>query len=172
MRSKAKIGGHPIHPMLITVPIGLFIGTLVADVLYQTSGNVFWYDVAWWTMAGGILGALLAAVPGMIDYFGVARHTRARATATAHMVINLTVVALYAISLYLRNDHGALDGAPWAWAFGLDVVSIAMLSASGWLGGELVYRFGIGMEREAMRISMLDEDRVGLERADEEHVLR
>lgn len=172
MRSKAHIGGHPIHPMLVTVPIGLFVATLVADVAYQTSGNVFFYDVAWWTMAGGIVGALAAAVPGLLDYFYVAQHTRARATATAHMIINLTVVAVYAASLYLRMDHEALTGTMWGVAFGLEVLSIAALSASGWLGGELVFRFGLGVEREAMRISMLDEDRVGLERADEEHVLR
>ena len=172
MRSKAKIAGHPIHPMLIPLPIGLFVGAIVADVLYQTSGNVFWYDVAWWTMAGGVVTALLAAVPGLIDYFAVARRTRARTTATVHMALNLTVVALYAVNLYIRNDHGALAGGTWGLAFGLDILAAGMLSASGWLGGELVYRFGIGFGREAMRISMLDEDRVTLERADEEHQLR
>lgn len=172
MRSKAKVGGHPIHPMLIPIPIGLFVATLVADVAYQTSGDVFWYDLAWWTMAGGIVGALLAAVPGLIDYFGVARHSRAQATATAHMLINLSVVAVYAASLYLRLDHGALTGTMWAVAFGAQVLAAAALTVSGWLGGDLVYRYGLGMEREAMRISMLDEDRVVLERADEEHVLR
>ena len=172
MRSKAQVGGHPLHPVLVTIPIGLFVATIVADAAYQTSGNVFWYDVAWWTMAGGVVGALLAAVPGLIDYVGVARKSRARATATAHMIINLAVVAIYLASLYVRYDHAALAGGAWALAFGLDVLAIAMLSASGWLGGELVYRFGIGFEREAMRISMLDEDRVALERADEDRILR
>lgn len=172
MRSKAKVAGHPIHPMLVPIPIGLFIGALVADVAYQTSGNVFFYDLAWWAMAGGIVGALAAAVPGLIDYLTVARHTRARPTATAHLIINLTVVAFYAVNCAMRVGHGALAGTTWGLAFALDVVAIALLSVSGWLGGEMVFRFGIGIEREAMRISMLDEDRVSLEKADEEHVLR
>ena len=172
MRSKARIAGHPIHPMLIPIPIGLFVATLVCDVAYQATANVFWYDVAWWTMAGGVLGALVAAVPGLIDYMGVARHSRGRATALAHMVINLTVVAAYLANLWLRNDHGALFGAPWALAFGLEIVAVAALSASGWLGGELVYRFGLGIEREAMRVSMLDEDRVTIDQADTDRVIR
>ncbi len=172
MRSKAKVGGHPIHPMLVPVPIGLFVGALAADAAYQFTANVFFYDLAWWAMAGGIVGALAAAIPGLIDYLTVARLSRARAIATSHLIINLTVVGLYLVNCYVRYGHGALTGTAWGLAFSLEVVSIALLSVSGWLGGEMVYRFGIGIEREAMRISMLDEDRVRLEKADEEHVLR
>lgn len=170
MKSKAQIGGHPLHPILVTIPIGLFVATLAADVIYAVGGNGFFYDVAWWTMAMGVVGVVFAAIPGLIDYLGVARRTQANATALAHMALNSAVSLMYLANLYLRYDHAAVVGGAWWLAFGMDVAAVALLSASGWLGGELVYRYGIGMERDAMRISMLEEDRVGARTDD--HVLR
>lgn len=172
MRSKASIGGHPLHTVMVTIPIGMFTAALASDIAYQVSGQIFWYEVAWWALLAGMVSALAAAVPGLIDYFAVARHTPARATAIAHLIINVTVVAVYTLSLWLRRDYGALEGTAWALAFGLEAVSFAALGASGWLGGEMVYRFGLGMNRDAMRISMFQEDSQGVLHEDSERTLR
>lgn len=161
MKSKASIKGHPVHPMLVTLPIGLLTASLVADFVYLARGETFWYDFAWWTMAGGIAGALLAAVPGLIDYFGVVRKSAiARATGRMHMLINLTVVAVYAVNLYLRSGQAALGGGRLGTVVTLSVLSMLTLGFSGWLGGRLVYRYGVGVDREQMRVTMLEEERV------------
>lgn len=158
MRSKASIKGHPIHPMLIPIPIGLLVGSLVADLVYMADGSIFWYDMAWWTMAFGVIAALVAAVPGLIDYNATVKHDRkAKAVGLAHMIINLSVVGLYVLNLALRYDRLAADGPMLGATLALSILAILALSASGWLGGELVYRFGVGMGRAEPRVTIAPE---------------
>jgi uncharacterized membrane protein len=140
MRTPASIAGHPIHPMLVPIPIGLWVFSLVCDIVFTVGGkNPDWATVALFTMGGGIVGALLAAVPGLIDLLSLPE--RARKIALMHMSINLAVVVLYVINLWMRargpGDPGAL-----MW---LSVVSIGLLAASGWLGGKLVYELGVAV---------------------------
>lgn len=158
MRSKASIKGHPIHPMLIPIPIGLLVGSLVADLIYMADGSLFWYDMAWWAMAFGVVGALVAAIPGLIDYNAVVKRDRkARAIGLAHMIINLSVVGLYLLNLALRYNHLAASGPMFGATLALSVIAILALSASGWLGGELVYRFGVGMGGGEPRVTIAPE---------------
>lgn len=158
MRSKVSIKGHPIHPMLIPIPIGLLVGSLVADMVYLADGRLFWYDMAWWTMAFGVIGALVAAIPGMIDYNAVVKEDRkARATGLAHMIINFSVVGLYLLNLALRYNHLATDGPMLGATLALSILAILALGASGWLGGELVYRFGVGMSPQEPRVTIAPE---------------
>jgi uncharacterized membrane protein len=165
MKSNATLFGHPIHPMLVTLPIGGFVASLVADIAYLATHVVFWYDAAFWAMAFGVVTALIAAVPGLIDYNTTIRHSeRAYPTARRHMLINLTVVAVYAINLYLRHGYAASAGGMLAVAVGLNVLALAALSYSGYLGGHLVYRYGIGLGREDLRISMMESERERVER--------
>ena len=146
MRSKVAIAGHPLHPMLVPVPIGLLVGAVVADIAYLVTGrDHMWYDIAFWALIGGVISALLAALAGFGEYFLVARHTDARGMATVHMVLNLLAVALFFVSILLRLDDGALRGSRFGAAFALSLVAIALLSVSGWLGGELSYRKHLGM---------------------------
>ena len=98
----ATIAKHPIHPMLVVFPIGLWIFSLVCDLVYLFGpANPLWRDMAFYTMAGGWIGALAAAVPGLIDYFSMSPGA-AKRTATTHMTLNLVVVTLYAINLWIR----------------------------------------------------------------------
>src|SRR5947207_14718582 len=108
MRTPASVHGHPIHPMLVVFPIGLFIFSFVCDLVSTLSADMTtWKTVAFYTMAGGLLGALAAAIPGLIDLFSLT-DTRIRHIALAHMTINLVVVALYGLNLWLRiSDAGA-----------------------------------------------------------------
>lgn len=149
MRSKAAFLGHPIHPMLVGVPIGLLVGTLIFDILYLADGrDQLWYDIAFWTATLGVVSALVAALPGFVDYAFVAVRSDAAGVATAHMAANLLMVALFAVSVILRLEDGATDGSRLAAAVGLSAAGVALLGVSGWLGGELAYRHRIGVEPE------------------------
>ena len=141
MSSRASIKGHPIHPMLVVFPIGLWTFSLVADLVYEWGlGNQTWSVLAYYTMIGGLVGALLAAVPGLIDLVAI-RDPKTKRIGIAHMVINLVAVALYATNIYLRSTPGYDTKLPIA----LSVLGIGLLSVSGWLGGELVYVYGIAV---------------------------
>ena len=136
----ARVGKHPIHPMLVVLPIGLWIAALVFDIVHAVSGNPLWRTLAFWNIAAGIIGALLAAVPGFVDYLDL--EGRARRIATFHMVLNLGAVALFAVNWYIRTR---VAPGSW-WPLALSVIGVVGIGISGWLGGELVYAERVGVE--------------------------
>ena len=148
MRTPASILKHPIHPMLIVFPIGLWIFSLACDLIRLAGGSgQAWITVAFYSMIGGLIGALCAAVPGLIDllyYKGGAPPVKK--IALTHMTINLIVVALYAINIWLRA--GALDGKGVGLSTPvlLSIIGVALLFVSGWLGGQMVHVYGVGVE--------------------------
>ncbi|MGH7587498.1 MAG: DUF2231 domain-containing protein [Gemmatimonadota bacterium] len=148
MASPASIGKHPIHPLLVPLPIGLWIFSLVCDAVYAfVSTEVFWDRMAFWTILGGIVGALLAAVPGFIDFLSLT-DPRVKRIALTHMLVNLTTVALYAVNLWLRTTSPPGAGTPVV----LSIVGVLLLAVAGWLGGELVFRHGVAVERPSPTI--------------------
>lgn len=139
MHTPASIARHPIHPMLVAVPIGLWVFSLVCDLARVSGGeSPNWEIVAWYSIVGGIVGALVAAVPGFIDMLSLPPGLKR--IALAHMTINLTVVALFVVNAWMRRD-GATDAAFW-----LSLFSVALLAVSGWLGGKMVYVHGVAVE--------------------------
>jgi len=142
MHTRASIAGHPIHVMLVSIPIGLWVFSLVCDLILLGGHNPdLWFTVGYITMAGGIVGALLAAIFGAIDLFSLSKgHTRN--VGLVHMTINLGVVVLFVLDLWLRT--GELDSM--AVPFTLSVVAILALLVAGWLGGELVHVHMIGVD--------------------------
>lgn len=144
MRTPANIAGHPIHPMLVTIPIGLWIFSLVADLIaLRSDAPETWALVALYALIGGIVGALAAALPGLIDLLSL-KDRAIKKTALVHMSLNLAIVALYVVNALLRWDTTAVGGLPLA----LSVLAIAMLAVSGWLGGKMVYLAGVGVSTE------------------------
>ena len=140
MRTPANIAGHPIHPMLVTLPIGLFVFSFVCDLIYVFgSGNPTFAILALYTMAGGIVGALAAAIFGFIDLMSLPPEPRK--TGLAHMTINLVVVVLYVINCWLRSGTPESPGG-YVW---LSLIAIALLVVSGWLGGRMVYVYGVAV---------------------------
>ena len=140
MRTPANIAGHPIHPMLVTLPIGLFVFSFVCDLIYVFgSGNPTFAIVALYTMAGGIVGALAAAIFGFIDLMSLPPEPRK--TGLVHMTINLVVVVLYVINFWLRSGTPEAPGG-YVW---LSLIAIALLVVSGWLGGKMVYVYGVAV---------------------------
>ena len=100
MSSPASIKKHPRHPMLVGVPIGLWVFAMVCDVIHAASGNSVWQTVATYCVAGGIAGAVLAAVPGLIDYFSI-DETEMKRIANLHLAVNLGAVVLFTINFWL-----------------------------------------------------------------------
>jgi uncharacterized membrane protein len=144
MRTPAQIAGHPIHPMLVTIPIGLWLFSLVADLIAMRSGSPeTWTAAALYTMVGGIIGALAAALPGLIDLLSLG-DAPVKKTAVTHMSINLTIVVLYVINAWTRY-HASVSPTV---SLALSVIAIAMLLVSGWLGGKMVYEAGVAVHTE------------------------
>ena len=142
MTTPASIRRHPIHPMLIVFPVGLWVFSLACDIIYHLGANdPVWKNLAFYSMAGGIIGALLAAVPGFIDYLSLT-DPRVKMTATTHLALNLIVVALFIFNLGLR--YNALPSSNSSGTL-LSVAAIAVLCVSGWMGGTLVYEHRVGV---------------------------
>lgn len=141
-RSSASIGKHPLHPMIIPLPIGLWIFSIVADIIFKMGwGGAAWNDAAFYTIGAGIVGALVAALPGMIDLTGIT-NPKTKSIGIWHMSFNLIAVVVYGIDLWLRTRRPAGDILP----IMLSVVGIILITISGWLGGELVYVRGVAVE--------------------------
>ena len=141
METPASIAKHPIHPMLVALPIGLWVFSLVSDIIYRAGwGPAVWNDVAFYTMAGGIVGALIAAVPGLVDLLSLSG--RPKVIGIWHMCFNLIAVAIFAISLWMRTSYAPGALLP----FALSIIGVVLLGVSGWLGGELVYRHAVAVE--------------------------
>jgi len=141
VRSKFALAGHPIHPMLVAIPIGLFAWTLVSDIVYLgTDHDHMWYNIAFWSGIAAMVSALVAALPGFGDYFTMALKSDAAAMATAHMLLNLGVVALFFIAMLFMLDDNAVSGGALGATVALHAVGVGALLVSGWLGGEMVFR--------------------------------
>jgi uncharacterized membrane protein len=144
MRTPASIAGHPIHPMLVPIAIGCFVFSFASDLICCATGSGEpWNTLAYYTMIGGILGALAAAVPGLIDLLSLPAGIRS--TGVKHMIINLTVVALYACNVWMRHNAPQDLKVPVI----LSTVAILMLLVSGWLGGKMVFEGGVGVDTTA-----------------------
>lgn len=145
MSTPASIAKHPIHPMLVVFPLGLLFTAVVFDVLTRLTGAEIWRTLAFYDIAAGVIGGLIAAGPGLIDYFTLVG--RARTLGTWHMVINVATILIFAVSLVLRTQWGAQwvpagSSLPQA----LTIVGAVSLGAGGWLGGHIVYVYGVGVE--------------------------
>lgn len=145
MKASANIAGHPIHPMLVSIPIGLWVFAMVADIIFMWRGNPAWKTVAFYCIAGGIVGAALAAAIGLIDLLGV-KDTKAFRVGVMHAGFNVAALVLFILNLYLRTDGGSqLVGSNSSVPLALSVIGVLILGVSGWLGGELVFRYGLGV---------------------------
>jgi uncharacterized membrane protein len=146
MRTPASIAHHPIHPMLVALPIGLWIFSFICDLAFVLGvGASLWFTLGFYTMIGGTAAALLAAIPGTIDMLSL--RGRVRSLALTHMGLNVTIVLLYAVNIGMRISDPALAGLPLA----LSGLSIALLAVSGWIGGHMVYVHAVAVDTDAAK---------------------
>ncbi len=140
--------GHPFHPILVTIPIGAWVASLVFDIIGLVSDDPAPYvHGAWVLIVIGLIGAVLAAIWGFLDYLQLGRGTDARRTATIHMALNLGVTVLFVVNLLVRlsaDDHDEVSIV----GFILSIVGLAVLGVSGWLGGKLAYHYGVRVADE------------------------
>jgi uncharacterized membrane protein len=146
MRSQASIGGHPLHPMLIVIPAGGFLLTFIMDLVHIATGNDLWWSATLPVLLVSVIGALVAAVPGLVDLVTVVPKGQATLTGLTHMVLNLALVVVAAINTWTRWSHDslgvAIEGTPgWAWSF----LGVGILAVSGWLGWRMVQTHHVGV---------------------------
>jgi uncharacterized membrane protein len=151
MKSRAAIAGHPLHPIFVTIPIGLWSFAPVCDLVYLLGwGDASWKTVAFYCIGGGIAGAIPAIITGLIDY-PIVQGAAAQLFAKFHLIFNSAVSLLFLASFGLRYEEFKAT-------FGLlpvilSFVGAMLLGISGWLGGELVSRFGVSVHRESPHAS-------------------
>jgi uncharacterized membrane protein len=149
MKAKVNVAGHALHPMLVVFPLGLLATSVVWDIFYLATKNGIWGVVSYWSIVAGVVGGLLAAVPGFIDWWGIPKNTRARVVGAYHMALNLVVVGLFIVTILARS------AAPEGYAFvgvGRMIfgwIGVAVALVSSWLGGELIETLGMAVRDDA-----------------------
>jgi uncharacterized membrane protein len=141
MSTPASIAKHPIHPMLVAFPIGLLVFSLACDLIYAATNFPTWMTVALYSMGGGIIGALLAAVPGFIDFLSI-REPEIKAIAWKHMLTNVLGLLIFIANFFLRLN----DAVSWTAGLVLSIIGVLIFAFGGWLGGEMVYVKGMAVE--------------------------
>ncbi|RPI27505.1 MAG: DUF2231 domain-containing protein [Chloroflexota bacterium] len=144
---QGKPFGHPLHPALVHFPIGLLILSLLLDIAARLwTDQEGLYQAAFYTMAFGTVAGALAAIAGFADWTDIRRDHPAKKTATTHMLLNLTALALFGINLFLRSRQPGLAGTSLVY-LGLSLAGVGIILVSGYLGGKMVYEDGIGAGR-------------------------
>jgi uncharacterized membrane protein len=143
MESRVKLAGHPAHPVLIVFPLGLLSTAVVFDILYLVTSAVRWTEVAYYLIGAGVIGGLAAAIPGWVDWAAIPVRTRAKRVGLVHGIGNVLVLGLFALSWLLRHPNSS---QPPIGAIVAGVVGVVLVSATAWLGGELVEHLGVGVD--------------------------
>lgn len=141
MKSKASTKGHPIHPILVTFPIAFFAATLFFDIAGSVCDKPGFFQTARYLNVAGIISALVAAVPGLIDYLGtIPPASSAKKRGTQHGLLNVTVVIIFFIAFMLKRSASSITVI-----IILETIGVLLLGVAGWMGGTLVYRNQVGV---------------------------
>ncbi len=150
--------GHPFHPIMVTVPIGAWISSLVFDVAAHVSDDAQTFaEGAFWLILIGIVGSAVAALLGLLDLMVIPRGTRAFRIGLTHMALNATVAVLFIVNFAMRASQGYED--PSTTGLVLTIVALVILGVSGWLGGMLAYRYGVRVADESTQAEGMAPDR-------------
>jgi uncharacterized membrane protein len=161
MQGKATIAGHPLHPILVTVPIGCFVAAVTADVISIWAGPQFWAQMSTWLLLFGLISGLIAAFFGFIDYLSAPMTMQAKNLAAWHMALNVTALVVFGWACAIRfQDHTAIAG------YALTGLGIVVLGFAGYLGGEVAHRHLVGSDERDRTTTRLAEDRSASERGE------
>src|SRR5688572_22903174 len=147
MESRVKLFGHPVHPMLVVFPLGLLATAVIFDILYLIFGNRLLPTASYYMIAAGILGGLLAAIFGFVDWMALPNGSRAKNIGLWHVLGNVTIVGLFAVSCLVRGNN--VDFVPDITALILSFAGAALALVTAWIGGELVLHLGVGVNPSA-----------------------
>src|SRR5262245_3703161 len=152
MQSKASIAGHPVHPMLIPFPLALWLTSFAADILFYFVRHPTLLVISKFLLAAGCLGAVAAAIPGIIDWLSI-KNGDVKRVANWHARLNIIALVVFAISLFLRlGRYSHFVGRRLTLPFLLSLVGVILIAISGWLGGELVFHYGVGQTRDGENV--------------------
>jgi uncharacterized membrane protein len=142
---QGRFMAHPLHPALVHLPIGFWIGSLIFDAISATQGDPaagnFFVNAGWWCMLLGCVLALPAAITGLAEFIDVPANTRVQRVALTHMTLNILVLGSYIVQLFIRDR--ALGFVP-ASLLTINLVTVVVLGISGYLGGKMVFEYGVG----------------------------
>jgi len=141
-RSTVRIGTHPIHPILVPVPIACFVGTLLTDLSYWWTMDMMWADFSAWLVTVGVIMGWLAGIVGSIDFFGN-RQIRQQAPAWPHAVGNFAALVLATLNMMVHTRDAWTSVVPWGLT--LSAIVVLILLFTGWMGWSMVYRYGVGV---------------------------
>ena len=144
--SGVKFLGHSLHPILIVFPLGLLGGATFFELFFLISGRTEFALVSFWLIIAGLIGGLVAAPFGLLDWVAIASGTRAKTIGLIHGLTNVLALLLFAVSGYLRWNSETRPGVV---ATSLVFIGFIVALFGGWLGGELVERLGIGVHEGA-----------------------
>ena len=144
VRSTAQIASHPIHPMLVPIPIACFVGALLTDIAYVVTAEIMWANFSAWLLVVGVIFGVLAALAGLIDFLSN-RLVREQAPAWPHLLGSAValILAFFNVLIHTRDAWTSV----WPLGLVLSVLTVLILPVSGWLGWALVYRHGVGVTR-------------------------
>jgi uncharacterized membrane protein len=156
MRSKARVGSHPLHPMLVGFPIAFLVGGIIFDILSYLFVNEALYATSYHLLVAGIIMGVLAGIPGLVDFFYIIpQGTRAKKIATYHMLVNGVALVLFLVSVVKRPAFADRTVLAMLSAY----IGLAVLAVGGWLGGSLVYEEKIGVPEDTEEIEVSGEIR-------------
>lgn len=167
MYTKARIAGHPIHPMLVAFPVALYCATVAALFVHLGTNDVFWYRAALYCNIGGVVMAAVAAVPGLIDLIGVPAQSRARVTGLRHAAFNVLALALFTISAVVLYRNAGNNLVPAVGYYAIDTTAPIILSVlgalstvvAGYLGWTMVQTHHVGVKPTRFdRVGVAPED--------------
>jgi uncharacterized membrane protein len=143
-RSTAQIAQHPLHPMLVPVPIVCFIGALLTDIMYYLTAEMMWADFSAWLLVVGVIIGVLAAIAGLVDLLS-SRAIRSLAPAWPHALGNVVVLVLAFFNALIHTRDAWTSVVPTGLI--LSIITVLILPVTGWLGWAMVYRHGVGVVR-------------------------
>jgi len=151
MKSRLQIAGHPIHVMTVGLPIGLYTAAFLADAAYMLAKDPFWFRMAFWCIAFGLVGNLGAIVTGFPDFLAIKTEAPpAWNAATTHLAVGLGLLVLFGVDFALHNWGEPLPGGDSILPFLLSLGGASLLGLQGWYGGELVFRHKVGVEESPL----------------------
>ncbi|MBV9334206.1 MAG: DUF2231 domain-containing protein [Candidatus Eremiobacteraeota bacterium] len=143
MQGKATLAGHPLHPLFVTLPIGCFAAAVIADLISIWQGPVFWAAMSTWLILFGVIGGLIAAFFGFVDYLSAPMTARAKSVAAWHMTLNIAMIVIFGWACAIRFlDHTSVAG------YALTGLGFVLLAISGWLGGEVAHGHLVGSSEQ------------------------
>jgi uncharacterized membrane protein len=146
MYSKIKIFGHPVHPMLVAFPVALYTAAMVCFIVYNNNGDAFWFKAGLAANIAGVGMAVLAALPGFIDWLNIPSRTKPKSTGALHLVFNVIALALFAINAFMLYDQWNAITPQLYYALPLTIAGFVSTLVAGFMGWTLVQKHHVGVD--------------------------